>query len=73
MDFAFETDEDFSDAMAATLMIKSRSNESLRRGLDAWNVFATESWIKSFNRHKDRSPREIRETLRQNPYEKSET
>jgi hypothetical protein len=55
LEFAFETNRDHSDAIAACLML----TPAIRPGLDQWNVFGQEVWARSLQRHKGKTIEQI--------------
>lgn len=55
LEFAFETNRDHSDAMAACLML----TPEIRPGLDQWNVFGQEVWTRSLERHEGKTIQQI--------------
>lgn len=55
LEFAFETNRDHSDAMAACLMLDT----AIRPGLDQWNVFGQEVWTRSSERHRGKTVDQI--------------
>lgn len=63
LECAFETDSAFSDALAASLMLKSEKSPSLKAGLDGWKVFQDPSWLDGAKKHQGRTLAEIRLSL----------
>ncbi|KXS54990.1 MAG: hypothetical protein AWU57_586 [Marinobacter sp. T13-3] len=63
LECAFETDSDFSDAMAASLMLKAETSPNLKAGLDGWKVFEQQVWLDAAKRHEGRTLAEIRQSL----------
>lgn len=55
LEFAFETNRDHSDAMAACLMLDT----TIRPGLDQWNVFSQDVWTRSLERHLGKTVEQI--------------
>lgn len=55
LEFAFETNRDHSDALAACLML----TPEIRPGLDQWNVFGQEVWTRSLERHEGKTIQHI--------------
>lgn len=55
LEFAFETNRDHSDAMAACLML----DPAIRPGLDQWGVFGQEVWLASRLRHDGKTVEQI--------------
>ena len=55
LEFAFETNRDHSDAMAACLMLTAM----IRPGLDQWGAFGQEVWLASLRRHEGKSLEQI--------------
>lgn len=55
LEFAFETNQAHSDAMAACLM----RDPAIRSGLDQWGVFSQEVWLASARRHDGKTVEQI--------------
>lgn len=63
LECAFETDSQFSDALAASLMLKAQKSPALKAGLEAWKVWESTVWLDGAQVHEGRSLSEIRASL----------
>ncbi|GBO89206.1 hypothetical protein [Marinobacter salsuginis] len=63
LECAFETDSQFSDALAASLMLKAEKSPALKAGLNGWKVWESQVWLDGAKVHEGRSLSEIRTSL----------
>lgn len=67
VDVAFETNKEFSDAMAAALMKMAEGSPDIKAGLDAWEVFENEKWLESQKVHAGKTVAQIIKTTFRTP------